>query len=120
MILSDKLPHILMKNGGVGYIMKLFKESLSDNAPTEKGKSIAKHIISNLQIAGSDRVTALKALLDYAYKWKDVEMWQDLVKSCEQDIRVQGGNGLVEAWRVFRFGQTRAGYAQFSGSNAYS
>jgi hypothetical protein len=48
MILSDKLPHILMENGGVGYVMKLFKESLSGDASTEKGNGIAKHIISNL------------------------------------------------------------------------
>jgi hypothetical protein len=104
-----------MRNGGVEYVVKLFKESLSDNAPTEKDKDMAKFIISNLpniddEDDEDDKVQAMKDMLDLAYKWKDIEMWQDLIQSCGEDIKVQGEIGLVQAWRVFSFDQTRARY----------
>ncbi len=108
LILSHQLPRILMQNGGIGYVIKLFKESLSGDTPTEKAKLMAKDIISNLHKAGSDEISAAKTMLDYAYKWKDFAMWQDLIKS--YDWQAQGEDGLVRAWRVFKFDQTRARY----------
>ena len=91
-------------------MVKLFKESLSDNAPTEKDKNMAKLIISDLPNAGDDRITAMEVMLDYVYRWKDINMWQDLTKSCGEDIKVQGENGFVQAWHVFGFDLTRARY----------
>ena len=91
-------------------MVKLFKESLSDNAPTEKDKIMAKFIISDLPNAGNDKIPAMKVMLDYAYRWKDIKMWQDLTKRCGEDIKVQGESGLVQAWHVFGFDQTRARY----------
>jgi hypothetical protein len=99
-----------MPNGGVTYVMKLFKESLSENAPTEKDKNMAKLIISNLSNAGKDMLSATKVMLDYAYIWKDIEMWQYLTQICGEYIKVQGENGLVQAWCVFSFDQTCARY----------
>ena len=91
-------------------MMKLFKMSLSDNAPTEKDRNMAKLIISNLSNAGKAKNSAMKVMLDYAYKWKDIEMWQYVIKCCGGDVKVQGKKGLVQAWRVFSFDQTRARY----------
>jgi hypothetical protein len=99
-----------MRNGGVKYVVKLFKESLSDNAPTEKDRNLAKSIISDLPNTGNDKIPAMKVMLDYAYKWKDIETWQEMTKHCGRDIKVEGENGLVQAWRVFSFDQTRARY----------
>ncbi len=91
-------------------MLKLFKESLSENAPTEKDKNMAKFIISNLPNTGNDKIPSMNVMLDYAYKWKDIEIWRELVRSCGGDMKVQGENGLVQACRVFSFDQTRAGY----------
>ena len=79
--------------------MNLFKESLSENAPTEKDKDMAKLIISKLWKARGDKASAMKDMLGYAYKW----MWQSLTKSCGRYVEVQGEHGLVQAWRVFKF-----------------
>jgi len=106
-MLSDQLPRILAKNGGIGYMMKLFEESLSGDAPMKKDKLMA-DIISNLHNAGRDRIPTTKAMLEYAYKWKDIAMWQDLIRSYRKDLQVQGEDGLVRAWRIFNFDQTRA------------
>ena len=108
LMLSDQLPRILMQKGGIGYVISLFKESLSEESPTEKDKLMAKDIISNLHNAGSDKISAVKTMVDYAYKWNDFAMWQDLIKS--YDLQVQGEDGLVRAWRVFKFDKTRARY----------
>ncbi|KAF8345456.1 hypothetical protein F5887DRAFT_1074512 [Amanita rubescens] len=105
---SDQLPHILMLNGGVGYMIKLFEESLSENAPKEKDRHMAKLIISNLPTASRDNASAMKTMFNYTYKWKDIEMWQGLMKSCGYFIKVEGEFGLVRAWSVFSFDQTRA------------
>ena len=99
-----------MQSGGVGYVMKLFKESLSENAPTGKDKDMAKFIIKKLRTAGGDKTSAMKDMLGYAYKWKDIEMWRGLTKSCGKYVEVQGKHGLVQAWRVFKFDQTRPRY----------
>jgi hypothetical protein len=111
---SDQLPRVLMPNGGVGYVMKLFEESMSENAPKEKDKHMAKLIISNLPTPGSDGVSTMKTMFNYTYKWKDIEMWQGLIESCRYHIKVQGEFGLVRAWRVFSFDQTRARYSHSS------
>jgi len=95
-------------------VLKLFEESLSENAPTEKDKNMAKFIISNLPNTGNDKIPSLKVILDYAYKWKDIEIWRELTRHCGGDITVQGENGLVQAWRVFSFDQTRARYIYLS------
>ena len=87
--------------------MNLFKESLSENAPTGKDKDMAKFIISKLRKAGGDKASAVKDMLGYAYKWKDIEMWQSLTQSCGKYVEVQGEHGLVQAWRIFKFDQTR-------------
>ncbi|KAF8348730.1 hypothetical protein F5887DRAFT_1280476 [Amanita rubescens] len=106
LMLSDQLPRILMQNGGIGYVIKLFKESLSGDIPTKKDRLMAKNIVSNLHRARGDKSSATKSMLHYAYKWKDFAMWQDLIKS--YNLQVQGEDGLVRAWRVFKFDQTRA------------
>ncbi|KAF8345455.1 hypothetical protein F5887DRAFT_1192178 [Amanita rubescens] len=62
---SDQLPRVLIPNGGVGYVMKLFEESLSENAPKEKDKHMAKLIISNLPKASKDRVSTMKTMFNY-------------------------------------------------------
>ena len=85
-----------MRNGGVKYVLKLFKESLSENAPTEKDKNMAKFIISNLPNTGNDKIPSMNVMLDYAYKWKDIEIWRELVRSCGGDMKVQGENGLFK------------------------
>ena len=109
LMLSDQVPRILMENGGIEYVIKLFKESLSGDTPTKKDKLMAKDIISNLRkLASSDRISAAKTMLDYAYKWKDLAMWKDLIQS--YDLQAQGEDGLARAWRVFKFDQTRARY----------
>ncbi|KAF8338683.1 hypothetical protein F5887DRAFT_889771, partial [Amanita rubescens] len=105
LMFSDQLPDILMQKGGIGYVISLFKESISAESPTEKDKLMAKDIISNLHNAGSDKISAVKTMLDYAYKWNDFAMWQDLLKS--YNLQVQGEDGLVRAWRVFKFDKTR-------------
>lgn len=107
---SEKFPHVLMQNGEVEYVVKLFKESLSDKAPTEKDKAMAKFIISNLLNTDDDEIQAIKDMLDLSYKWKDIEMWQDLIQSCGEDIEVPGEIGLTQAWRAFGFDQIRARY----------
>jgi hypothetical protein len=88
--------------------MNLFKESLSENAPTGKDKDMAKLIISKLRKADGDKALAMKEMLGYAYKWKDIEMWRGLTKSCGKYVEVQ--HGLIQAWRVFKFDQTRPKY----------
>ena len=85
------------------YVLKQFKRSVSDNAPTEKDKILAKLIISNLYHA-NNRTSALAIMFDCAYKWKDVEMWRDLIESFNKDV---GVNELIRASRVFTFNQTR-------------
>jgi hypothetical protein len=107
LILSDKLPGILLRNGGIGYVMKLFKDSLSVDAPTGNHKELAKQIITNLYyIAGNVKVAITKAMFHFAYKWKDIEIWQQVFKSWG-NIEAQGENGLLRAWRIFKFDQTR-------------
>lgn len=110
LMLSDQLPRISMQNGGVGYAIELFKHSLSEDAPTKRDKEIAKQIIDNLHSAGNNRVSITRTMFDYACKWKDIEMWQDLIKSIGGGIDVQGENGLVRLWRIFSFDQTRPRY----------
>lgn len=51
-----------------------------------------------------------KTIFNYTYEWKDIEMWQGLVKRFGRDMEVQGENGLVRAWGVFNFHETRARY----------
>lgn len=89
-------------------MIKLFKESLSGDIPTTKDRLMAKNIVSNLHRVMGDKSSATKTMLHYAYKWKDLAMWQDLIKS--YGLQVQGEDGLVQAWRVFKFEQTRAKY----------
>ena len=88
------------------YVLKDFKQSVSDNAPTEKDKILAKLIISNLYHA-DNKASALETMLDCAYKWKDVEMWRDLIKSSEKEI---GANGVIRAFHAFTFDHTRPMY----------
>jgi hypothetical protein len=88
--------------------MKQFKESLSEDAPTVEDRTLAKQIISNLHYAGNNKDSVIKTMFDYAYEWKDIEMWQDLI--ILNGVKVQGENGLVQAWGVFKFDQTRARY----------
>lgn len=110
LILSDKLPGILLRNGGLEYVMKLFKDSLSVDAPTKNHKELAKQIISALYYnAGNDKVPITKAMFNFTYKWKDIEIWQQVFKSWG-NIEAQGENGLLRTWRVFKFDQTRQGY----------
>ena len=108
LMLPDQLPSILIRNGGIGHIMKQFKESLSENAPTVEDRTLARQIISNLHYAGDNKVSVIKTMFDYAYEWKDIEMWQDLISL--SSVKVQGENGLVQAWGAFKFDQTRARY----------
>ena len=46
-------------------------------------------------------------MVDCAYKWKDVEMWRDLMKRFEKNVKA---NELIRALRVFTFDQTRSMY----------
>ena len=95
LILSDKLPGILLRNGGIEYMMKLFKDLLSMDAPTKNHKELAKQIISNLYYnTGNDKVPFMKAMFNFAYKWKDIEIWQQVFKSWG-NIEAQGENGLL-------------------------
>jgi hypothetical protein len=71
------------------YVLKQFKQSVSDNAPTEKDKILAKVIISNLYLA-NNRISALETMFDCAYKWKDVAIWRDLTCRCGPPLRVAG------------------------------
>ena len=87
-------------------MLKQFKLSVSNNAPTEKDKNFAKLIISKLCRA-SNRIYALETMFDCAYKWKDMGMWRDLIEGFEKDVEV---NGLIRAFRVFTFNQTRPMY----------
>ena len=91
-------------------VFKQFKESLSENAPTEKDTFLANLIISNLKRPYSDIDSTLPTILDCDYKWKDVEMWQDLMEHFEKKVGVQSENGLVRAFRVFEFNQIRQTY----------
>jgi hypothetical protein len=88
------------------YVLKQFKQSVSDNAPTEKDKILAKLIISNFYHA-NNRASALETMFDCACKWKDVEMWRDLIEGFKHDV---GVNELIRASRVFTFNQTRPMY----------
>ena len=91
--------------------MKQFKESLSDeHAPTEKDKSLVNLIISNLGKPYSDSASALPAMLDCAYKWKDIKIWRDLMERFGENVGVQSENGFVRAVRIFKFNQIRLTY----------
>ena len=93
-------------------VLKQLKESLSENAPTEKDKFLANLIISNLRRHYSTPLAStLQTILDCAYKWKDVGMWKDLMEGFEADIGIWRENGLVRAFRVFEFKQIRQTYA---------
>ena len=46
-------------------------------------------------------------MFDCAYKWKDMEMWRNLIKSFEKNVKA---NGVIRAFRVFTFDQTRSMY----------
>ena len=91
------------------YVLNQFKQSVTDNAPTEKDKTLAKLIISNLYHV--NRASALETMFDCAYKWTDMGMWRDLIESFEKDV---GVNGLIRAanraFRVFTFDQTHPMY----------
>ena len=93
-------------------VLKQFKESISEDTPTERDKIIAELIIRNLRTLHpvSKRASASQTMFDCAFKWKDVEMWRDLIFG--QDVGVQGENGLVRAFRVFKFDQTRPRYIE--------
>ena len=89
------------------YVPKQFKQSVSSsNAPTEKDKILAKLIISNRHHT-KNKVSALETMVDCAYKWKDVEMWRDLMKRFEKNVKA---NEFIRALRVFTFDQTRSMY----------
>jgi hypothetical protein len=93
------------------FVLKQFKESHSENAPTEQDKNMAKLIISNIRniYPDSSRVLALQTMFDCTYKWKDLEMWRDLVERFGRDVGVRGEHGLIRAFCVFGFDQTRPG-----------
>ena len=103
---SDKLPEVLVRKGAMGYMLKQLKQSVSDNATTEKDKILAKLIISNLYLA-NNRISALETMFDCAYKWKDVAIWRDLIEGSKKDV---GVDELIRAFRVFKFDQTRPMY----------
>ena len=86
------------------YMLKQFKQS--DNGPMERDKTLAKLIISNLYHA-DNKVFALETMFDWAYNWKDAEMWRGLLRGFEMDV---GVNGLIRAFHVFRFDQTHPMY----------
>ena len=90
------------------YVLNQFKQSVSNsNVPTKKDKSFAKFIISNLYHTNNN-VSALETMVDCAYKWKDVEIWGDLMMKCfAKNVKA---NELIRAFRVFTFDQTRSIY----------
>ena len=103
----DKLSQVLIDNGGIHDVMEQFKASLSEDSPTAKDKDVANVIIKNIQKASKNRASITTTMLEYAYKWKDIEMWKGVIKGGEQDISV---DGLVRALHVFGFDYARSRY----------
>ena len=92
-------------------VLKQFKDSLSENAPTEKEKFLANLMISNIgRPYYNDSASPLPTMLDCTYKWKDVKMWQDLMERFGENVGAQSENGLARAFRVFEFNQIRPTY----------
>lgn len=92
----------------MGVVLKQFKESLSENAPTEKDKFLAKLIVRDLTRAdrtADSNDSAVSTMFDCAYKWRDIGMWRDLYGSYGRRVGVQGENGLIRAFRAFKFDQ---------------
>ncbi|KAF8634744.1 hypothetical protein AX17_004114 [Amanita inopinata Kibby_2008] len=99
---------VLTAGYGMDYMLKQLKQSLSSDSPTAEDKQMASAIVRNLEKSYYD--SPLYTMLDYALKWKDVEMWTDIVKNKRADcVGLSEKHGFVDAWRLFGFENIRPG-----------
>ncbi|KAF8628062.1 hypothetical protein AX17_006065 [Amanita inopinata Kibby_2008] len=114
---EDKFLDVFGSDCAIKYMMNKFKQSQSGDSPTQKDRETARAIIKHLNLSFRFDTYHLKeevyTLLDYAFKWKDIEMWRDIVTNSAHYIELSGKRGFVAAWRHFGFEAIQPGLEDY-------
>ncbi|KIL61418.1 hypothetical protein M378DRAFT_166864 [Amanita muscaria Koide BX008] len=105
--LQERLFDVLMEGCRMRYMLARFKESISEHSPTDEDKRLATVIIKNIRETWDDEKSATTLMLEHAFKWKDVDMWREIIRHGGRNIVAEGKHGLVRALREFGFYQIR-------------
>lgn len=105
--LQERLFDVLVEGCRLRCMLVRFKESISENSPTDEDKRLANVIIKNIRETWDDEKSATTLMLEYAFKWNDVDMWREIIRHSGRNIVARGKHGLVRALHDFGFYQIR-------------
>lgn len=99
---QDDVDNLCYDTEGITYAYKKLKESTTI-PPTVQDRLWATRLLERAKELKPDHVTTL---FEYFLRWKDLETWKVLIKSCK--LTVLSPDLLHNAWHTFSFDAIRA------------
>ena len=100
---EDDVDEICYDVEGIPYAYRKLKNSCAI-PPTAEDRLWASRLLQKLSALTPEHI---KTLMDYALKWKDLEIWKGLMKSCSCSLGGVTKDLLLKGWQTFSFEKVR-------------
>ena len=90
---------ICYKAGGIAYAYSRLKMS-STVPPTDMDRLWATRVLEDGPLLSKKYILGL---ISYALRWKDVDLWNGVMKCSDSTLKNIDNKSLMEAWKTFSF-----------------